>query len=322
MSFRDIVPKNFKLFLGLICCFSILGLVVCHETRNPNVFPAIFNFGDSNSDTGSFSAVFNPVLYPNGMTFFGHPSGRSCDGRLIIDFLAEKLSLPHLSSYLDAMEANFRHGANFATCGTTIVPVDGNLYEHGATPIPLNLQVVYFQQFKQRAIELYNREKLENRLPKPEEFSKALYTIDMGQNDINLLITMSREQAHKSLHHIIDSLGLAIVELYQLGARSFLIHNTGPYGCLPMFIPKNRFNLQNLDEIGCVKSYNEIAQEFNKLLKEKVSMLQIKLEDSSLVYVDIYSAKYSLFRDAKLHGNKSSYSFLSCVILRITISLP
>ena len=52
-------------------------------------FPAIYNFGDSNSDTGAISAALSEVHIPNGETFFGHPSGRFCDGRLIIDFIGK-----------------------------------------------------------------------------------------------------------------------------------------------------------------------------------------------------------------------------------------
>lgn len=50
-------------------------------------FEAIFNFGDSNSDTGGFWAAFPAQGPPNGMTYFKKPSGRASDGRLIIDFL-------------------------------------------------------------------------------------------------------------------------------------------------------------------------------------------------------------------------------------------
>lgn len=51
-------------------------------------FPAVFNFGDSNSDTGGLAAgVAFPVRPPNGQTYFLEPSGRFCDGRLIVDFL-------------------------------------------------------------------------------------------------------------------------------------------------------------------------------------------------------------------------------------------
>lgn len=50
--------------------------------------PVIFNFGDSNSDTGGFSEGFGVRFGPpTGRTFFHRPSGRLCDGRLMIDFL-------------------------------------------------------------------------------------------------------------------------------------------------------------------------------------------------------------------------------------------
>ncbi|KAK6142723.1 hypothetical protein DH2020_023071 [Rehmannia glutinosa] len=50
-------------------------------------FEAIFNFGDSNSDTGGFYAAFPSQPSPNGMTYFSKPTGRPTDGRLYIDFL-------------------------------------------------------------------------------------------------------------------------------------------------------------------------------------------------------------------------------------------
>lgn len=41
-------------------------------------FPAIYNFGDSNSDTASVSAAFGRVHPPYGKTFFGRPSVECC----------------------------------------------------------------------------------------------------------------------------------------------------------------------------------------------------------------------------------------------------
>ena len=54
-------------------------------------FPAIFNFGDSNSDTGGLSAVYGQAPPPNGETFFHKPAGRYCDGRLVIDLMGNRL---------------------------------------------------------------------------------------------------------------------------------------------------------------------------------------------------------------------------------------
>ncbi|KAK6930944.1 GDSL lipase/esterase [Dillenia turbinata] len=269
-------------------------------------FPAVFNFGDSNSDTGAVSAAFNRVLSPNGITFFGKPSGRYCDGRLIIDFIAEKLELPFLSAYLNSIGANFRNGANFAASGCTIEPTNVRLCKEGFNPLTLDVQLSQFEQFKQRTVELYNQAQsspIKNILPRPEDFSKALYTLDIGQNDLNAgIISMTDEEISKSVPSLIDRFAKAIEQLYQQGARSFWIHNTGPIGCLPYititFPPKP----ENVDENGCVKSYNKLAQEFNKQMEDRMSLLRNHLDNAMLVYVDIYTAKYSLIREPKKHG--------------------
>lgn len=63
----------------MFCCF-----ILSHSKCD---FEAIFNFGDSNSDTGGFWAAFPAQSGPFGMTYFNRPTGRASDGRLIIDFL-------------------------------------------------------------------------------------------------------------------------------------------------------------------------------------------------------------------------------------------
>ena len=66
-------------------------------------YPAAFNFGDSNSDTGGrIAAGFEPMPPPYGSTFFGGPAGRFCDGRLILDFLS-KHPLLKLNSFLTCL---------------------------------------------------------------------------------------------------------------------------------------------------------------------------------------------------------------------------
>lgn len=70
-------------------------------------------------------------------------------------FVAEKLSLPYLSAYLDSIGTNFRHGANFATGGSTIQPVDIKIFGAGFSPISLQIQLLQFKQFKARTEELF-----------------------------------------------------------------------------------------------------------------------------------------------------------------------
>lgn len=59
-------------------------------TSTDSNFPAVFNFGDSNSDTGDLTAGLGFLLNPPyGQTYFNPPTGRFCDGRLIVDFLSK-----------------------------------------------------------------------------------------------------------------------------------------------------------------------------------------------------------------------------------------
>ncbi|PIN04876.1 Alpha-L-fucosidase [Handroanthus impetiginosus] len=276
------------------------------QPRSGCRFSAIYNFGDSNSDTGSASVTFGRVVSPHGETFFGKPSGRYADGRLIIDFIAKKLGFPYLRAYLDSIGADFAHGANFAASGSTIQHLDGKLFSAGFNPFTLDVQILQFEQFKARSIESYSQAKnseYKTSLPKPESFSRALFTMDSGQNDLYAgLTSVTEEQVTASIPHIIDRFSVALEQLYKLGARAFWIHNTGPIGCLPVFVIKHPLEPNNADPTGCIKSYNEVAQEFNKQLKEKISKLRSQLRDAMLIYVDIYSVKYSLIRQGKNEG--------------------
>lgn len=80
MEFRKVCMFHFLLIAQTLVQNSVLASTGCD-------FPAIFNFGDSNSDTGGFSAAFGQLSSPNGETFFRAPSGRYSDGRLVIDFI-------------------------------------------------------------------------------------------------------------------------------------------------------------------------------------------------------------------------------------------
>ena len=78
-----------KSILSSLFALSLLSLSSAHAQCH---FPAIFNFGDSNSDTGGLSAAFGQAGPPHGSSFFGSPAGRYCDGRLVIDFIGKTIN--------------------------------------------------------------------------------------------------------------------------------------------------------------------------------------------------------------------------------------
>ncbi|KAK2994069.1 hypothetical protein RJ640_024333 [Escallonia rubra] len=310
----------------LAALLLLLGLVSGEKGERCG-FPAIYNFGDSNSDTGGRSAAIREVTAPHGETFFGKPSGRVCDGRLIIDFIAkeslfifvinaqisdaaEDLALPYLSAYLDSIGTNFRHGANFATGGSSILP-------GGYSPFHLDLQISQFIQFKGRTSALYEQlsynstdPPCKNNLPSPQDFSNSLYTFDIGQNDLSHGFQYTNEtQVRLSLPSILEKFSQAVNQLYTEGARFFWVHNTGPIGCLPYNIIYYQAKPRILDENGCVEPQNAVAREFNRQLNDTVSKLREQLPNAAFTYVDVFSAKYTLISNASNQGFEDPSKF-------------
>ncbi|GAB4844177.1 hypothetical protein Ancab_037543 [Ancistrocladus abbreviatus] len=274
------------------------GLQECH-------FPAIFNFGDSNSDTGGFSASYYQHPSPYGETFFHMPAGRASDGRLIVDFMAESLGLPYLSAYLNSLGSNFSHGANFAYDASTITPQSLGLSDGGYSPFYLLIQYGQFKQFMSRSQMLLKQGGIyEDLVPVEKFFGRALYTVDMGQNDLaaGFYGNKSIEQVNASVPSMIDTFAADIKDIYNLGARSFWIHSTGPIGCLTYILVGLSVSQDQMDSVGCAKPYNDVAQYFNQELKRAVSQLRQELPLASFTYVDVYSVKYSLFSQPQKYG--------------------
>lgn len=168
---------------------------------------------------------------------------------------------------------------------------------------------------------------MKNKLPRPREFSKSLYTIDIGQTDLAVgFRQMSNMQLRTAIADIINQFSAAVTvvydnfqqfyhefnkvncnfvwqRLYQQGARAFWIHNTGPIGCLPVSTLYLRNPKQGvLDNYGCLKRHNELALEFNRQLKARIRTLRAELEHAAITYVDVYAAKYELISNAKSQG--------------------
>ncbi|GER47451.1 GDSL esterase/lipase At5g14450, partial [Striga asiatica] len=313
-----------KLLMILLICpsLSLTFTTSVHANYNDKktnleacYYSALYNYGDSNSDTGGIAAAFYPPASPSGVTYFGLPAGRASDGRLIIDFIADSVGIPYLSAYLDSIGSNYQQGANFATGGATIGKPNETWFATGVSPFPLEIQVEHYTQLKDRAPHLYNQSKDEcvrNRLPKSDlDLSKALFTLDIGQNDVAFGIrTLSYQLQKEAIPRIVAQFISQIEVLYERGGRTFWIHNTGPIGCLPVAIAKVQKPAPPgyLDEFRCVKTQNDVALLFNKVLKDEIVKLRANLSNASIVYVDVYAAKYELITTAKNQGFEDPFT--------------
>ncbi|KAK4593952.1 hypothetical protein RGQ29_017856 [Quercus rubra] len=302
------LPKIF-----IIRCWQILVVMVtmfcCFRSSHSECdFEAIFNFGDSNSDTGGFWAAFPAQSGPFGMTYFNRPTGRASDGRLIIDFLAQGLGLPFLSPYLQSIGSNYRHGANYATLASTVLLPNTSLFVTGISPFSLAIQLNQMKEFKTKVDEFhrssYSYHGTEStNLPSQDIFGKSLYTFYIGQNDFTSNLTAIGIGGVKQyLPQVVSQIAGTIMEVYGLGGRAFLVFNLAPVGCYPAFLVERPNNSSDVDEFGCVISYNNAVVDYNNMLKESLTQTGEALSNASLIYVDTHSVLLQLFRHPTSYG--------------------
>ncbi|GAB2287257.1 hypothetical protein Dimus_021640 [Dionaea muscipula] len=286
--------------------------VFCLQCTEPS---PIFNFGDSNSDTGGLAAGLGyPINLPNGRTFFRRSTGRLSDGRLVIDFLCEyiahhchaksnpfpcqSLNTSFLSAYLESLGSNFQNGANFAVVGSSTLPK--------FVPFALNIQILQFLHFKSRSLELVAAAGSRSFINE-EGFQRALYMIDIGQNDLSNLFAknLTYPQVVKRIPLVIAEIQSAVRALYDQGGRNFWIHNTGPLGCLPQKLWLVQSKAGDLDSVGCISSYNSAAKLFNAALLRLCQQMKSELKDATIVFADVYAIKYDIIANASKYGFSS-----------------
>ncbi|KAG1338839.1 GDSL esterase/lipase [Cocos nucifera] len=233
----------------------------------------LFNFGDSNSDTGGLMAGLGLYLGPPaGRQFFHKITGRFCDGQLYIDFICESLKINFLSPYLESSGSNFSNGVNFAVAGAATEP--------NAIPFTLSTQVLQFLHFKNRTREL--RAQGSGSLISEKGFHNAVYSFDMGQNDISIALKSN--------------------SIYKNGGRKFWMYNTGPLGCLPQMPALLKKNDSELDAVGCLATLNNAAKEFNAGLLGLCNQISSKYKDATVVYTDMFAIKYDLITNHAKYG--------------------
>ncbi|KAL2903461.1 hypothetical protein RDABS01_002171, partial [Bienertia sinuspersici] len=213
----------------------------------------------------------------------------------------EKLGLPYLSAYLNSVGSNFTYGANFATAGSTIRPQNTTTY----SPVSLNVQFAEYSSFiiSSQAVSKQGGV-FEGLLPKEDHFTSALYTFDIGQNDLTAgyRLNMTTEQVKAYVPDVVGQFSNVVRGVYENGGRSFWIHNTGPLGCLAYMLDSILITAAQVDEYGCLSPLNEVSHYYNLKLKEAVLQLRKDLPLAAITYVDMYSIKHKLITQANKFG--------------------
>ncbi|WVZ69464.1 hypothetical protein U9M48_018240 [Paspalum notatum var. saurae] len=265
-------------------------------------YKRIFSFGDSIIDTGNF-ARGGAMEPPFGMTFFKHPTGRICDGRVIIDFYAQALQLPLIPPNLPQKDTGlFPNGANFAVYGSTAMPPDYFRRRWNQTvPMPtcLGMQMGWFKDMLQRIAP--------NDGAKRQILRESLIVLgEIGGNDYNFWLndpTRPREVAAQFIPDVVRTIGSSAQELIGMGAKVILIPNNFPIGCVPAYLRNHRSNAPaDYDEHGCLRWFNDFSQRHNQALRAEVGRLSARNPGVKLIYADYYGAAMEFVKDPHRFG--------------------
>uniref|UniRef100_J3KXT8 Esterase n=1 Tax=Oryza brachyantha TaxID=4533 RepID=J3KXT8_ORYBR len=281
-------------------------------------YDAIFSFGDSFADTGNNPVAFDwydipdPVTRPPyGITFFdGLPTGRNCDGRLIIDFIAQNLSLPLVPPYL-SHNGSFRQGANFAVGGaTTLEPSFFHADDPPGTSqlFPLNtslsVQLSWFDSLKPSLCSTP-----QDRSTVPRVRPRHDPTVGPGRRASALWPT------------ILSPARLAL-EVYKGffqkligdGATTVVVPGMIPSGCSPpiLVVFADADAAEYDAATGCLREPNEIATLHNSLLLDAVEELRDKYPDVAIVHTELFDHVSEMVRSPVKFGFRKDILSVCC----------
>ncbi|KAB2086283.1 hypothetical protein ES319_A04G019300v1 [Gossypium barbadense] len=222
-------------FIIVVFLFAVISSI---SSPVNGCFTSIFSFGDSVSDTGNLIEISNleigkiphSAFPPNGRTFFHRPTGRFCDGRLVIDFLAEALGLPFLPPYYrykNATSEKFENGVNFAVGGAGALNSSFPGIYNPITVISLVDEVNSFKQFLNLRTDF--KQLLRNSL---------IVMGEIGGNDYSHAYKQGKniEDVRNFVPPVVDSITSSINELIELGAVTFLVPGNFPIGCSASYL--------------------------------------------------------------------------------------
>uniref|UniRef100_A0A5B7AJJ5 GDSL esterase/lipase n=1 Tax=Davidia involucrata TaxID=16924 RepID=A0A5B7AJJ5_DAVIN len=258
--------------------------------------PCFFIFGDSLFDNGNNNGL--PTLSranypPNGIDFPDGPTGRFCNGRTLVDVIAELLGFdsyipPFASSIGPSIGPDILKGVNYASGAAGIRIESGQLL--GAR-ISLDLQLMNHKTIVLRIANLLGNNDLA-----AKHLSKCLYTVGLGSNDylnnyfLPLLYQTSRQYTPEQYAQVlIQQYYQQIMTLYKFGARKVAFIGLGPIGCMPYSIA-----MFGTDESSCVEKMNSAVKLFNSKLISLVDGLNRNLTDAKFIYVNFYDMLFSV----------------------------
>ncbi|KAK1378579.1 GDSL-lipase 1 [Heracleum sosnowskyi] len=243
----------------------LLGLVFCGD-------------GNNNQITSLAKANYMPygIDYPQG------PTGRFSNGKTVVDVVAELLGFSSLiPPYTQARGRSILRGVNYASAAAGIRDETG---QQLGQRISMSGQVNNYKNTVSQVVNILGDENTA-----ADYLSKCIYSVGLGSNDYlnnyfmpNIYSTSRRYTPDQYADILIQQYREQLVDLYNYGARKFVLNGVGQIGCSPNALS------QSTDGRTCVQRINSANQLFNNRLRSLVDDLNRNQQDSKFIYINAY----------------------------------
>ncbi|ESQ33987.1 hypothetical protein EUTSA_v10009717mg [Eutrema salsugineum] len=313
-----------KLISSFLLIFSSTIIIASSEPPCRH-YKSIISFGDSSADTGNYLRLSSDVNHPPqaaflpyGETFFHSPpaitpTARFRQNHLFSSALAEFLGLPYVPLNFGSQNVSFEKGINFAVYGATALD-RAFLVEKGIesdfTNVSLSVQLNIFKQILPNLCASSSRdcrEMLEDSLILMGEIGVNDYTYPFFEGK-------SFDKIKDLVPLVIKAISSAIVNLIDLGGKTFVVPGSFPLGCIPAYLTLfQTAKEEDYDPFtGCLPWLNEFGEHHNEQLKTELKRLQQLYPHASIIYADHYNSMYRFFREPAKHGFKNRPLGASC----------
>ncbi|KAJ6776128.1 GDSL-LIKE LIPASE/ACYLHYDROLASE [Salix koriyanagi] len=277
----------------LVICASFLVPTSCHSYSHD----ALFIFGDSLYDAGNNIYLNTNIpklnVFPYGMTYFEHPTGRISDGRLIPDFIAEFAKLPLIPLYLQPGDHKLTYGVNFASGGAGALAGTNQ-----GLVLDLQTQLSNFKNTEKQLRQKLGASEVKALL------STAVYMFSIGTNDYMIPFTTNSTvfQSYSKKEYVkmvIGNITSVIQEIYSMGGRKFGLSKLLPLGCTPI---SRGLNIVRTGGSGCLEEVTVLAKLHNRALPKALKELKSQLKGYTYSVFDAYTVADALFNSPSKYG--------------------
>ncbi|KAG8373123.1 hypothetical protein BUALT_Bualt12G0137800 [Buddleja alternifolia] len=141
-----------------------------------------------------------------------------------------------------------------------------------------------------------------------------LFLGDIESNDIGYALTQGKtiEEVQTYVPLITRAQIRVARELIRMGATRLIIPGNAPLGCFPYILTALRSNNSgDYDELGCLKSVNDLIVSKNDGLQQAIRNLNLEFPNIIINYGAIYDGTLEVIRDAS-HGPNGELALQAC----------